>query len=62
VLLHRICHSKIHSVFSEKELESTFNSIEKLKNHTEIEKFIKWISKKPPGFYKKPKRENSLSG
>ena len=57
VLLHRICHSKIHSVLSEKELETNFNSIEKLKDHLEIKKFIKWISGKPPGFYKKTSKK-----
>lgn len=41
---------------SEKELESTFNSIEKLKKHVEIVKFIKWVSGKPSGFYKKSRK------
>jgi len=40
------CHSKIHSVFSEKELEREFNTLEKLRGHPEIQKFVKWIAKR----------------
>jgi hypothetical protein len=46
----RPCHSQIHEVFSEKELERDFNTIEKLKNHPEIAKFASWIRNKPRGF------------
>lgn len=56
VLLHNICHQKIHSVFSEKELKKEFNTIEKLKKNDEVLKFIKWVSKKDPSFYQKNKR------
>lgn len=41
------CHSKIHSVFTEKELERNYNTLDKLKQHPEIEKFILWIRKHP---------------
>jgi protein-arginine kinase len=37
------CHSKIHSVFTEKELEREYNTLEKLQAHPEIAKFIKWV-------------------
>lgn len=39
------CHSKIHSVFTEKELERDYNTLEKLQVHPEIAKFIVWIRK-----------------
>jgi hypothetical protein len=39
------CHSKIHSVFTEKELEREWNTLEKLQSHPEIAKFIIWIRK-----------------
>lgn len=51
VLIHRICHQKIHSLFTERELKNTYNTIEKLLSHEEIQKFIKWVSKKAPDFY-----------
>lgn len=49
--LHNICHQKIHSVFTEKELKDHFNTIEKIRDHDEIQKFIKWVSKQDPAFY-----------
>ena len=51
--LHRICHSKIHSVFSLTELRNHYSDINRIKEHDEIKKFIKWISGKPPTFYKR---------
>ena len=53
VYLHRICHSKIHSVFTLTELKNHYNEFEKIKKHPEIQKFIKWVSTKPPSFYKR---------
>lgn len=61
ILLHRICHSKVHSVLSEKDLRDTYNTIEKLKGHTEISKFIKWVSNKPAGFYKRTRKKSIKS-
>ncbi len=53
VTLHRICHSKIHSVFTLTELRSHYKDISEIKTHKEIKKFIKWVSKKPANFYKR---------
>lgn len=53
IKLHRICHSKIHSVFGNRELQHHYNTVEKLREHPDIQKFVKWIQGKPPGFYKK---------
>ena len=50
VLLHLVCHRKIHSLFTEKELARAYNTIEKLKENVEIQKFIEWVFKKPPEF------------
>ena len=49
--MHKICHSKIHAVLTEKELERYYHTIERLQAQEEIAKFIKWVSKKPPEFY-----------
>jgi hypothetical protein len=46
----RPCHSQIHQVLSEKQLEREFNTISKLRAHPEIAKFAAWIGKKPSGF------------
>lgn len=51
--LHKICHDKIHSTFDNRELKNIYNTIEKVRAHEEIQKFIKWVSKKEPDFYDK---------
>jgi hypothetical protein len=47
------CHRHIHATFSEKELALTYNSVNALKAHPRIRRFIDWIEDKPPAF--KPK-------
>ena len=46
----RPCHSQIHAVLSEKELERDWNTVERLLEHPEIKKFALWIQAKPTGF------------
>lgn len=46
----RPCHSQIHAVLSEKELEREFNTVEKLGAHPEVRRFADWIATKPAGF------------
>ena len=45
--LHRVCHKKIHSLYTEKFLAKTLNTPEKLLAQEEIQKFIKWVRKQP---------------
>jgi len=58
IYLHKICHRKIHSVFTERELDKYYHTIERLLEHDDIVKFIKWVSKKDPDFYLKTKDTN----
>lgn len=51
VIIHKICHNKIHSVFTERELQHYYYTVERLHEHEELKKFIKWVSKKDPEFY-----------
>jgi hypothetical protein len=51
VWMHKICHDKIHSVFTENELRDYYNTAERLQENEEITKFIKWLQKQPPTFY-----------
>lgn len=55
VLIHRMCHNKIHSIWSEKELADYYHTFERIRSHPEMEKYIKWFSKKPIDFYVKTK-------
>jgi hypothetical protein len=60
VVLHRVCHDKIHSVFTNKQLADHYNTIEKLLTNEDIQKFVKWVKKKAPDYYDHSKRKNSF--
>jgi hypothetical protein len=55
VRIHRVCHEKIHSIWSESELASFYYTIERINSHHDMKKFIKWVKKKPDDFYAKTK-------
>jgi len=59
VILHTICHNKLHSVLTEKELEREYPTIEKLLGHEEIARFAKWIAGKPPEFHSRTRRRKA---
>ena len=50
VLLHHICHKEIHASLSEAELARSYDTIEALRSHPRLAKFIAWVAKKDPGF------------
>ncbi|MBS2017922.1 MAG: HNH endonuclease [Deltaproteobacteria bacterium] len=41
----RDCHKAIHAVFSNKELETTYNTVDALMAHEELAKMIRFIAK-----------------
>ena len=51
IILHKICHSKVHAVLNEAELKRYYHTIERLREQEEIAKFIRWVQKRPPEFY-----------
>lgn len=51
VRMHRVCHNKIHSVFSEKELARYYHTWERLLENEEIARFVEWVRKKDPAWY-----------
>jgi hypothetical protein len=51
ILVHKICHNKIHSLWTENELAKYYHTIERIKSHSDMIKFIEWISKKEIEFY-----------
>ena len=61
VRLHKICHRKIHSLFDEKVLAKHYNTIEKLLESEDIQRFIKWIKKKPIDYNDKSIMSNKHS-
>jgi hypothetical protein len=50
VTMHRVCHSKIHSLFTEQELRDSYDTLDKLRQHPEIAKFIRFVRKKDPEY------------
>lgn len=48
VWLHRVCHQKIHSVLTERELAHGYSTFEALRGHGEIARFVAWIQRKDP--------------
>lgn len=48
-LLCRPCHSQIHSIFDNHELSSYYHTIERLQAHSEVQKFVNWVKKRPAG-------------
>jgi len=41
------CGDQLHQVFSIKELQKKYNSVEKILSNTKMQGWIKWISKRP---------------
>jgi hypothetical protein len=60
--LHRICHNKIHSVFSERELKQYYHTIERLLENEEIRKFVKWLQNKHADFYESHRDTGTRKG
>ena len=60
--IHKICHRKLHSVFSNKELELLYSTAEACIEHPDIKLFIKWVSKKDPEYYDSSKNTNNKKG
>lgn len=50
-LMHDICHTKIHSLWTNKELENDYNSPDKILENEDMQTFVKWVSTKAPNFY-----------
>lgn len=50
VALCRPCHSQVHALLTEKELEREWNTIEKVREHPDVSRFVAWIAGKPAGF------------
>lgn len=51
VALHPICHRKIHTTLSERELRDRYHTLEALRVQPDINLFLRWIAKKPSDFY-----------
>ena len=55
--VHPICHRTIHATLTNKELERSYASAEKLRAQPELERFIAWIANKDPDFHASTRRK-----
>ena len=50
VLLHHICHKEIHATLGETDLARDYYTVEALRAHPRLARFIDWVRNRPPGF------------
>ena len=50
ITLHKICHKKLHSCITEREMLHYYHTVERLLEHEEVKKFVKWVQKKEPNY------------
>lgn len=53
VILHQICHNEIHATLTETELARSYHTMNALRTHPRLAKFVAWVAKRPPGFRSK---------
>lgn len=49
--VHRVCHRKLHALFTARELADHLASPEAVRQHPEMQAFLRWVGKKHPEFY-----------
>ncbi|WP_411675083.1 HNH endonuclease [Deinococcus radiophilus] len=47
VMLCPACHKFLHRTFSNAELESEYSSLEALRSHPDVQKFVAWVRRQP---------------
>jgi hypothetical protein len=51
VLLHQICHNEIHATLTETDLARHYASIDALRAHPRLAKFVAWVARRPAAFH-----------
>lgn len=59
-ILHEICHKQIHALFTDRQLARVYNTMEKLKGNHDIQRFVRWVRKKPLGFNIRAKNKRNV--
>lgn len=58
--LHAICHRKLHSVFTERELATEYKDAATLRSDPRIARFITWVRKRPPNYRSRHRKAQRL--
>ena len=51
VLMHAICHNEVHATLTEAELARDFATVESLRAHPRLARFVAWVRDKDPAFH-----------
>ena len=62
VLLHQICHNEIHAALTEAELARVYCTMDALRAHPRLARFIAWVARRPPGFHSRTPRGRRKRG
>ncbi len=57
VAVHPICHRAIHAHVSNHDLAEMYSNLDALRQRNDMQRFLKWIAKKPANFHA-PTRRN----
>ena len=60
--LHRLCHRQIHALFTEAELARDYATVEALRAHPEMARFLAWVAGKPPDFFERTRKSARVRG
>ncbi|KHE73007.1 hypothetical protein [Halobacillus sp. BBL2006] len=47
-MLCSACHHQIHALFKNEELAAFYHTLERLKDHPDMRKYMKWVKKQDP--------------
>lgn len=61
-MMHDICHNKIHSLWTNKELDDHYNTAERILENEDMRTFVSWVSKKSPDFYSSNSESQARKG
>ncbi|MBH0228741.1 HNH endonuclease [Halobacillus yeomjeoni] len=48
IMLCDACHRQIHALFTNEELAAFYHSVERLRDHPDMKKYLKWVQKQDP--------------
>jgi len=54
--LHAVCHRMLHRLFSRAELAALYDTPDKARAHPDVQKYVKWVRRKPPEYIDWPER------
>ena len=60
VIMHRMCHRQVHALLTETELERHYCTVERLRAHEALARFVQWVKDKPDDFMERTRKSRRL--